>query len=168
MIEENNISSKVEGLDDELKILKEKRKKLEAITEQLKTIQKKEEIQKREESQKIEESSNLQEKIDTSTHESNDEIKFDQDRLALSKQEIVDFCDNILTKWADDPTKNAKHIFAMNAVKTSVLWTDEDTLKEIWGEILSWAFDLLYKNAIAQAKDENLSWSHIMDKLSKK
>jgi len=46
------MSSKVEGLNDELKILKEKRKKLEAITEQLKTIQKKEEIQKREESQK--------------------------------------------------------------------------------------------------------------------
>lgn len=162
------MSSKVEGLDDELKILKEKRKKLEAITEQLKTIQKKEEIQKREESQKIEESSNLQEKIDATTHESNDEIKFDQDRLALSKQEIVDFCDSILDKWADDPAKNAKHLFAMNAVKTSVLWTDEDTLKEIWGEILSWAFDLLYKNAIAQAKDENLSWSNIMDKLGKK
>jgi len=162
------MSSKVEGLDDELKILKEKRKKLEAITEQLKTIQKKEEIQKREESQKIEESSNLQEKIDATTHESNDEIKFDQDRLALSKQEIVDFCDSILDKWADDQTKNAKHLFAMNAVKTSVLWTDEDTLKEIWGEILSWAFDLLYKNAIAQAKDENLSWSNIMDKLGKK
>jgi len=162
------MSSKVEGLDDELKILKEKRKKLEAITEQLKTIQKKEEIQKREEFQKIEESSNLQEKIDATTHESNDEIKFDQDRLALSKQEIVDFCDSILDKWADDPTKNAKHLFAMNAVKTSVLWTDEDTLKEIWGEILSWAFDLLYKNAIAQAKDENLSWSNIMDKLGKK
>ncbi len=168
MIEENNISSKVEGLDDELKILKEKKKKLDAITEQLKTIQKKEEIQKTEKSQKIEESSNLQEKIDAISHESNDEIKFDQDRLALSKQEIVDFCDSILAKWAEDPTKNAKHIFAMNAVKTSVLWTDEDTLKEIWGEILSWAFDLLYKNAIAQAKDENLSWSHIMDKLSKK
>ncbi len=150
------MSSKAEGLDDELKILKEKRKKLEAINEQLKTIQKKEEIEKREESKKIEESSNLQEKIDV-THESNDEIKFDQDRLALSKQEIVDFCDSILAKWADDPTKNAKHIFAMNAVKTSVLWTDEDTLKEIWGEILSWAFDLLYKNTIAQAKDENLS-----------
>ncbi len=168
MIEGSNMSSKVEGLDDELKILKEKRKKLEAITEQLKTIQKKEEIQKTEKSQKIEESSNLQEKIDAISHESNDEIKFDQDRLALSKQEIVDFCDSILDKWADDPTKNAKHLFAMNAVKTSVLWTDEDTLKEIWGEILRWAFDLLYKNAIAQAKDENLSWSYIMDKLSKK
>jgi len=167
VIEEGNMSSKVEGLDDELKILKEKREKLEAITEQLKTMQKKEEIQKREEPQKIKDISNQQEKIDTST-ETKDEVKFDQDRLALSKQEIVDFCDSILAKWSEDPTKNAKHIFAMNAVKTSVLWTDEDTLKEIWGEILSWAFDLLYKNAIAQAKDENLSWSHIMDKLGKK
>jgi len=84
------MSSKVEGLDDELKILKEKREKLEAITEQLKTMQKKEEIQKREEPQKIKDVHNPQEKIDTST-ETKDEVKFDQDRLALSKQEIVDF-----------------------------------------------------------------------------
>ncbi len=82
------MSSKVEGLDDELKILKEKREKLEAITEQLKTMQKKEEIQKREEPQKIKDIPNHQEKIDTST-ETKDEVKFDQDRLALSNQEIV-------------------------------------------------------------------------------
>ena len=165
-MERSEATSKVEGLDDELRALKEKRKKLEAITEQLKTIKKKEELQK---NQVIDnqDSSQEQEKIDASTSK-NTETKFDQDRLALSKQEIIDFCDSILNKWADDPTKNAKHIFAMNAVKTSVLWTDEETLKEIWGEILNWAFELLYKNAIAQAKDENLEWSSIMEKLSKR
>ncbi len=157
---------KVEGLDDELKILKEKKKKLESITEQLKTIQKKEETQKIL-VQENQDSSNNQEKTESPKSEQT-ETKFDQDRMALSKQEIVDFCDAILAKWADDPTKNAKHIFAMNAVKTSVLWTDEETLKEIWGEILNWAFELLYKNAIAQGKDENLEWSHIMEKLSKR
>ena len=165
-MERSEATSKVEGLDDELRALKEKRKKLEAITEQLKTIKKKEELQK---NQVIDnqDSSQEQEKIDASTSK-NTETKFVQDRLALSKQEIIDFCDSILNKWADDPTKNAKHIFAMNAVKTSVLWTDEETLKEIWGEILNWAFELLYKNAIAQAKDENLEWSSIMEKLSKR
>ncbi len=165
-MERSEVTSKVEGLDDELKILKEKRKKLEAITEQLKTIKKKEESQKIQ-VRDDQDSSYKQEKIEASSSE-NTETKFDQDRLALSKQEIIDFCDNILNKWADDPTKNAKHIFAMNAVKTSVLWTDEETLKEIWGEILNWAFELLYKNAIAQAKDENLEWSRIMEKLSKR
>ena len=155
--------SEVEGLDDELKLLKEKRQKLEEITEQLKTIKQKEESQKTQ-VQEIPEPPKEEEKIVTTD---NSETKFDQDRLALSKQEIIDFCDNILKKWSDDPTKNAKHIFAMNAVKTSVLWTEEDTLKDIWKEILNWAFELLYKNAIAQAKEENLEWSKIMEKLGK-
>jgi len=155
--------SKVEGLDDELKILKEKRQKLEEITEQLKTIKQKEKSQKTQ-IQETQELPKEEEQVETKSSET----KYDQDKLALSKEEIIAFCDTILKKWSEDTTKNAKHIFAMNAVKTSVLWTDEETLKEIWSEILNWAFELLYKNAIAQGKDENLEWSRIMEKLSKR
>ena len=49
----------------------------------------------------------------------------DPERLVLSKQDIVDFCDRVLDKWNKDPTTYSKHIFAMNAVKTSVYFTDE-------------------------------------------
>ncbi len=55
----------------------------------------------------------------------------------------------------------------MNAVRMSVLFTDEDSLKAIWDEILRWAFVLLYKNAIAQAKEENVDWSRIMGKIKR-
>ena len=55
----------------------------------------------------------------------------------------------------------------MNAVKTSIYWTDEDSLKEIWNEILKWSYDLLYENAIAQASEEDVDWSKIMKKLRK-
>ncbi len=54
---------------------------------------------------------------------------------------------------------------AMNAVKMSVLWTDEEQIKVIWAEILRWAFELLYKNAIAQAREDNVNWSKIMSKI---
>ena len=53
----------------------------------------------------------------------------------------------------------------MNAVKTSVLWTEEDTIKEIWHEIIYWVYELLYKNAVAQGNSENLEWSKTMTKL---
>ena len=33
----------------------------------------------------------------------------------------------------------------MNAVRTSVLWTDDASLKMIWSEILAWTFELLYE-----------------------
>ena len=54
----------------------------------------------------------------------------------------------------------------MNAVRMSVLWTEEDQLKAIWAEILRWAFELLFKNAIAQAREENVNWSHVMSKIN--
>jgi hypothetical protein len=92
---------------------------------------------------------------------------FDPDMLVLTKQEIVEFCDRVLEKWNKNPKANTQNIMAMNAVKMSVLWTDEDSLKSIWNEILKWAFALLYKNAISQTKEENVDWSRIMGKIKK-
>ena len=154
--------SKSQGLDDQLEILKEKRKMLLEISSKLQDLKKqKKNIQKKEPKNKIKENSTKPSKKPQASSKKD----LDQDRLSLTKQEILEFCDRILAQWNKDPSKDSKHIFAMNAVKTSVLWTDEETLREIWGEILKWAFDLLYRNAIAQAKEENLEWSHIMEKL---
>jgi len=89
----------------------------------------------------------------------------DPDRLVLTKQEILEFCDGVLEKWNKKPKENAQNIFAMNAVRMSVLWTDEDSLKAIWGEILKWGFALMYKNAIAQAREENVDWPDVMGKI---
>ena len=94
--------------------------------------------------------------------------EFDPDRLVLSKNEILEFCDKVLAKWKEDPETNSKNIVAMTAVKTSVFWTDEESLKAIWGEILKWTFELMYKNAIFQAKEENSEWSPVLEKLEKK
>ncbi len=93
--------------------------------------------------------------------------KFDPDKLVLSKNDILDFCDRVIEKWSKNPEKHANHIFAMNAVKTSILWTDDDSLKEIWNEILKWSYDLLYENAIAQGNEENIDWSKIMKQIRK-
>ena len=80
---------------------------------------------------------------------------FDPDKLALTKKDILDFCDRVLEKWSKNPSKNANNILAMNAVKTSVVWTDDESLKAIWNEIISWTFELLYENALAQGKDND-------------
>ena len=93
---------------------------------------------------------------------------FEPDKLALTKKDILDFCDRVLEKWSKNSTKNANNILAMNAVKTSVIWTDDESLKAIWGEILSWTFDLLYENALAQGKDDKAEWSNVMKKIKNK
>ena len=94
--------------------------------------------------------------------------EFNPDHLVLSKKEILEFCDNVLAKWKAEPESNSRNIVAMTAVKTTVFWTDEESLKSIWGEILRWTFELMYKNAISQAKEENSKWSPVLEKLEKK
>ena len=89
---------------------------------------------------------------------------FDPDELMLTKNEILQFCDRVIKKWNKNPSKNAKNILAMNAVKTSVLWTDDDSLKAIWSEIITWTFELLYENAMAQDSE----WANILKKLKNK
>lgn len=93
---------------------------------------------------------------------------FEPDKLALTKKDILDFCDRVLEKWGKDPSNNANNILAMNAVKTSVVWTDDESLKAIWNEIISWTFELLYENALAQGKDDNADWSNVMKKIKNK
>jgi hypothetical protein len=94
--------------------------------------------------------------------------EFDPDELVLSKNQILEFCEKVLTKWKEDPNQSRSNIVAMTAVRTSVYWSDEESLKAIWSEILKWAFELVYKNAIAQTKKDNLGWSPILEKLEKK
>lgn len=93
---------------------------------------------------------------------------FDPDKLVLTKPEILEFCDRVLEKWNKKPAKNANNILAMNAVKTSVIWTDDESLKAIWSEILHWTFDLLYENALAQGESDANDWSNVMKKLKNK
>lgn len=90
---------------------------------------------------------------------------FDPDKLVLTKSEILEFCDRVLAKWSKNPSKNANNILAMNAVKTSIVWTDDESLKAIWGEILAWTFELLYENAMAQ---DDETWGNVMKKLKNK
>jgi len=151
----NQESQNIQNIDDELKTLKEKKHKLEEISSQLKDIQE----------QKKNSKDHLNQTVKNS--QKNDNPSIENEKLVLTKQEILDFCDTVLAKWENDPAKDNRHIFAMNAVKTSILWTEEDTIKEIWNEIIHWIFELLYKNAIAQGNAENLEWSKIMEKLDK-
>jgi len=93
---------------------------------------------------------------------------FDPDRLVLTKNELLAFCDKVIEKWNKEPNKNANNILAMTAVKASIVWTDEDSLKAIWSEIISWVFELLYENALSQGKIDDIDWSSVMKKLKNK
>jgi len=90
---------------------------------------------------------------------------FDPEKLVVRKPEILEFCERVLKKWENNPIKNTKNILSMNIVKESVVWTDDESLKAIWSEILAWTFELLYENAVSQNEEE---WIRVMKKIKEK
>jgi len=93
---------------------------------------------------------------------------FNPDSLELTKKEILEFCDRVIEKWNKTPEKNTNNILAMTAVKASIVWTDDDSLKAIWNEIVGWIFELLYENALSKGKDDNDDWASVLKKLKDK
>jgi len=93
----------------------------------------------------------------------------DPDRLSLQKKDILEFCEKVLADWQKKPltTEMTRNITAMVAVKTAVYFTDEESLKAIWSEIVKWIYHLLYENAMAQGKEEKSVWAETLDKLKK-
>lgn len=100
----------------------------------------------------------------------NNSSALDPDKLSLAKKDIIDFCDRIISEWQKKPLTqtNAKNIAAMVGVRTAVHFTDEESLKAIWSEIIKWVYQLLYENAIAQAKGERSEWASTFEKLKSK
>jgi hypothetical protein len=86
----------------------------------------------------------------------------------LTKKEILEFCDRVIEKWKKTPEKNTNNILAMTAVKASIVWTDDESLKAIWNEIIAWVFELLYENALSKGKGDNYDWANVMKKLKDK
>ena len=93
---------------------------------------------------------------------------FDPDSLVLTKKQLLEFCDRVIEKWNKTPGKNTNNILAMTAVKASIVWTDDESLKAIWSEIISWVFELLYENALSKGKHNNADWSSVMKKIKNK
>ena len=151
--------AKIEKIKSDLEILKKRKKELE--DKEGKLFHSKQTLTKKTQKTRTPKTGSPKTKSQKSLN------SFDPDQLSLSKDDIVAFCDRILEKWNKEPSKDMRQIFAMNAVRTSVFWTDEESLKAIWKEIIQWTFELLYENAKADGNESSLDWTKTLSKIKK-
>lgn len=80
--------------------------------------------------------------------------ELDPDKLNLSKSDVIDFCERCIDEWKQNRVGNIKYIIAMEIMKAQIKMTPEPVLKLIWKKIILWFYDLTYKNAVANTKDD--------------
>lgn len=95
-------------------------------------------------------------------------IKFDPDELKLTKDDILELMDGIERRWKRNNKNNTHFVIGMEAMKIGIRFTSEQTVKDIWGEIVNGFDELLYENAQAKAKGENESWAFTLEKIKQK
>lgn len=95
-------------------------------------------------------------------------MKFNSDELQLSKKDILELMNAIETRWKKNKKSNAQFVIAMEAMKIGIRLTNQETISLIWGEIINGFNELLYENALAQAKGENQTWAETLEKVKTK
>jgi len=91
-------------------------------------------------------------------------IELNPDKLNLTKADLVKFLDTCLDEWKKNKRANFKFIVAGSIMRAQVSITSEEVLKEIWGKIIQWFYDLNYNNAKADKTDKFFETIRKLDK----
>jgi len=85
-------------------------------------------------------------------------IQFNPDELQLTKQDIIEMLDSISARFKKNKKGNIKFIISVEAMKIGIRMMDDQTLTQIWSEIINGFNELLYQNALNsdQTWSENL------------
>lgn len=82
-------------------------------------------------------------------------VKFNPDELQLTKQDIIEMLDSISERFKRNKKGNYKFIISVEAMKLGIKMMDNETLTQIWTEIINGFNELLYQNAL----NGNQTWS---------
>ncbi len=95
-------------------------------------------------------------------------LRFDPDELAMSKQDILELMNGIEKRWKKNNKSNYQFIISLEAMKVGIRLTSEQTVKDIWTEIVNGFNELLYENGMARARGENETWAETLEKVKTK
>ena len=89
----------------------------------------------------------------------------DPDRLQLTKDDILRWCDRAVDEWKKNPKSNWQFIAGMYTFKTGIKMTPAHVLLDIWAKILRWFNELLYENAMEEMKTGNPEYYKLMKEI---
>ena len=86
------------------------------------------------------------------------DLEFDPDKLRLTKNDLLNFCDRMVIEWKKNKRSNFRYILALEIMKAQIKITPEGVLKMIWGKIIEWFYDLNFANALHDPTDEGMKF----------
>ena len=86
------------------------------------------------------------------------DLEFDPDKLRLTKEDLLNFCDRMVIEWKKNKRANFRYILALEIMKAQIKITPEKVLKMIWGKIIEWFYELNFENALKDPTHEGMKF----------
>jgi hypothetical protein len=86
------------------------------------------------------------------------ELEFDPDKLRLTKNDLLNFCDKCIDNWKLNKRSNFRYILSLEIMKAQIKITPEKVLKMIWGKIIEWFYELNFENALKDPTHEGMKF----------
>jgi len=91
-------------------------------------------------------------------------ITFDPDKFVLTKTDFLNILDRIGNRWKKNRKDNWKLIIEIEATKVFVRMKSEESISQLWGEILIEFNEILIENSIAIDKNDG---EHLLETFEK-
>ena len=95
-------------------------------------------------------------------------IAFDPDEFVLTKQDVLKILDRIENRWKQNKKDNLPLLMELKGAKFYFRIKSEESIRELWGEILNEFNEIMIENSLSIAKNNDESWADTFQKIKEK
>ena len=82
-------------------------------------------------------------------------LQFDPDKFVLTKKDFLKILDNIGERWSKNKRDNWKLMFELEGAKIYFHMKSDDSIRNLWGEIIREINEIMIQNSIEIGKINN-------------
>jgi len=95
-------------------------------------------------------------------------LQFDPDKFVLTKKDFLKILDNIGDRWRKNKRDNLKLLFELEGAKLYFKLKSDNSIRELWGEIVKEINEIMILNSIQMTKDDQDKTLNIFEQIRNK
>jgi len=99
--------------------------------------------------------------------EKNNILQFDPDKFVLTKKDFIHILNNIGDRWSKNKKDNIKLMIELEGAKLYFRFKSEESIRELWGEIVKEINEIMILNSIQMTKDDQNKTLNVFEQIRK-
>jgi len=94
-------------------------------------------------------------------------LQFDPDKFVLTKKDFIHILNKIGARWENNKKDNWKLLLELEGAKLYFRFKSDESIREIWGEIIREINEIMILNSIQMTKDDQDKTLNVFEQIRK-